>query len=445
MGSNSGYLKKSFLLYCHNSKSTGEETGKTHLCALLKGASLVCKDWLQIIRNDPHLSSEFLTTAYLGYKDINSLLQSFPILHTIQFRTTSYKHKNFGRIDFESAANLKKVILVIGTFSDDKEDIFTPPTEKSCPKKRKTSIDNILEPIENILNVKQIVFNPKEKLSVSVENIRALELHKYSSYVSYRNYFAADSLKNLEVLHIHLHMHLISLKENQDRLSEMLKNLSILKHLEIELLEDPLHDHNFNGLTVILQSCSQIISLTIHSLNTRNEHTITGKMTEINQLKMNSISRCLELFKDLKKLELNNYKFKPGIKIDPLLYCSNSVRELVLGNCKFFPELLNSFVGMFPNLESLELKYCSSNRLSTQKYFPPGTLLKHITILSGLKNLKNLKLIHSYCEAENEWNFTKVIASVTEKAILCLKGRVSVQGVESLWGDCRFIPADWRS
>ena len=23
--------------------------------------------------------------------------------------------------------------------------------------------------------------------------------------------------------------------------------------------------------------------------------------------------------------------------------------------------------------------------------------------------------------------------------------RVSVQGVESLWGDCRFIPADWGS
>ena len=23
--------------------------------------------------------------------------------------------------------------------------------------------------------------------------------------------------------------------------------------------------------------------------------------------------------------------------------------------------------------------------------------------------------------------------------------RVSVQGVESLWGDCRFIPADWES
>ena len=27
----------------------------------------------------------------------------------------------------------------------------------------------------------------------------------------------------------------------------------------------------------------------------------------------------------------------------------------------------------------------------------------------------------------------------------CLPGRVSIQGVESLWGDCRFIPADWGS
>ena len=25
------------------------------------------------------------------------------------------------------------------------------------------------------------------------------------------------------------------------------------------------------------------------------------------------------------------------------------------------------------------------------------------------------------------------------------KSRVSVQGVESLWGDCTFIPADWGS
>ena len=28
---------------------------------------------------------------------------------------------------------------------------------------------------------------------------------------------------------------------------------------------------------------------------------------------------------------------------------------------------------------------------------------------------------------------------------LCNRIRVSVQGVESLWGDCRFVPADWGS
>ena len=29
--------------------------------------------------------------------------------------------------------------------------------------------------------------------------------------------------------------------------------------------------------------------------------------------------------------------------------------------------------------------------------------------------------------------------------LLWIQTRVSVQGVESLWGDCRFIPADWGS
>ena len=44
-------------------------------------------------------------------------------------------------------------------------------------------------------------------------------------------------------------------------------------------------------------------------------------------------------------------------------------------------------------------------------------------------------------------HFTKV-----EMFVVCAndrevsnKVRVSVQGVESLWGDCRFIPADWGS
>ena len=38
------------------------------------------------------------------------------------------------------------------------------------------------------------------------------------------------------------------------------------------------------------------------------------------------------------------------------------------------------------------------------------------------------------------WEFAKILRSL-EQFIQTVKGRVSVQGVESLWGDCRFIPA----
>ena len=40
---------------------------------------------------------------------------------------------------------------------------------------------------------------------------------------------------------------------------------------------------------------------------------------------------------------------------------------------------------------------------------------------------------------------THFSCSLCQKSFRGLKGRVSVQGVESLWGDCRFNPADWGS
>ena len=44
--------------------------------------------------------------------------------------------------------------------------------------------------------------------------------------------------------------------------------------------------------------------------------------------------------------------------------------------------------------------------------------------------------ILEYCKCCKEKNTTTISRDCT---------RVSVQGVESLWGDCRFIPADWGS
>ena len=42
----------------------------------------------------------------------------------------------------------------------------------------------------------------------------------------------------------------------------------------------------------------------------------------------------------------------------------------------------------------------------------------------------------------------KLVSKLTEavNALICVRNtRVSVQGVKSLWGDCRFIPEDWGS
>ena len=38
-------------------------------------------------------------------------------------------------------------------------------------------------------------------------------------------------------------------------------------------------------------------------------------------------------------------------------------------------------------------------------------------------------------------NFMNFVGMIVQRTL----GRVSVQGVESLWGDCRFILADWGS
>ena len=40
---------------------------------------------------------------------------------------------------------------------------------------------------------------------------------------------------------------------------------------------------------------------------------------------------------------------------------------------------------------------------------------------------------------------SKAIFTLISSSEKWVKSRVSVQGVESLWGDCRFIPVDWGS
>ena len=69
-------------------------------------------------------------------------------------------------------------------------------------------------------------------------------------------------------------------------------------------------------------------------------------------------------------------------------------------------------------------------------------------LIMGLMGMGNMEKI-IYLEGREIQNMAQgilVIALWVQELGLQIigdQGRVSVQGVESLWGDCRFIPADW--
>ena len=60
-------------------------------------------------------------------------------------------------------------------------------------------------------------------------------------------------------------------------------------------------------------------------------------------------------------------------------------------------------------------------------------------------NTNEIVLINRPKGLSLENKLTKFYHNPSLKKFKCRATRVSVQGVESLWGDCRFIPADWGS
>ena len=140
---------------------------------LHEGASLVCKEWLCIIRNDPRLSSYFSTSKTLNFNEISGILLSFPVLKSIGFKTD--KSQDFeledllSKVDFNSSPYLEEVILkgnlLKGGFA---KEIFNQNGENFG------SLD--------WFNIEEIVFNPKENHSLDYGNIHAI--NKISDYDS---------------------------------------------------------------------------------------------------------------------------------------------------------------------------------------------------------------------------------------------------------------------
>ena len=87
------------------------------VCTLRKKASLVCKEWLNLIRYDSILSGNLIITTDKGAKDINRLLQSFPMLEGIVFKIPHHDAEAslefIKGLNFDSCPGLEKVSAIL--------------------------------------------------------------------------------------------------------------------------------------------------------------------------------------------------------------------------------------------------------------------------------------------------------------------------------------------
>ena len=230
---------------------------------LRQNLGLVCKEWHDIIQNDPLFSSELKIKKEnqsekleLTNENINSILGSFPLLNKLEF----YECGNLilKDLDFNQCPNLEKVIYHISEFD----------SHLNC-----TLFKGLKFPLFPFLHtVHEIFFHPKEDLeALNINNIMNLEI---LSVTQPRQPFSIKQLdqfdfktlginlrNNLETVTIHIREEVLDeFQTVAFRHSQLLTNTPKLKTLVMRL-----SGPGFNGdrdptiiLSDILQSCSHI-------------------------------------------------------------------------------------------------------------------------------------------------------------------------------------------
>jgi len=196
--------------------------------SLRHGASLVCKEWNSIIKNDPRFSSK-LSTIYPNPDpaELKLILGSFPVLKTlsIPFRESTMEENMM--ILKVNGLHLEKVIF---------------------RNFKNTSLDTCtMEPLK-FIDFESFTFVPKDKDSLGIGNVQAMTI------------FLPDIPKNFDVERLgntmknnmeRLCLELVPRKSKKKRLpensyfdehksqvelvSKMIKNLLSLKHVKIML------------------------------------------------------------------------------------------------------------------------------------------------------------------------------------------------------------------
>ena len=238
---------------------------------LRQNVALVCKDWYNIIQNDPLFSSELKvkkeqkeTELELTTENVNSLLGSYPVLKKIEFyecgsypvlkKIEFYECEDLvlDDLNFNQCPNLEKVILgisVIGSVLNTKE------------LKNSKCIS-----VPFLHNVREICFHPKENLeNLNITHIRSMEIFsitdKYDIFDEFDfKAFGSNLTNNLETITIHVRINYMNHWDKVAlRFSEVLADVPCLKNLVMCIGQhfESLTDPNVVPIS-ILQSCSKI-------------------------------------------------------------------------------------------------------------------------------------------------------------------------------------------
>ena len=215
---------------------------------LRKNLGLVCKEWRDVIQNDPLFSSELkikkenqTEKLELTTENVNSILGSFPVLKKLEF----YECENLilKDLDFNQCPNLEKVIYHISEFDSHlKWTLFK---------------GSKLFPFSHIVH--EISFHPKEDLeALNIANIQSLEIisvtqprpsfsRKQLDKFDFKT-FGINLRNNLETVTIHIR------EEDLDQLeavtfchSQLLANTPKLKTLVMCFSQEPAQLQDIEG------------------------------------------------------------------------------------------------------------------------------------------------------------------------------------------------------
>ena len=110
-----------------------------------------------------------------------------------------------------------------------------------------------------------------------------------------------------------------------------------------------------------------------------------------------------------------------------------------------YPQLFHKFWFRFPSknsLNSVSTRVTNFNFILNIQVYIKISKVGTMSDFRGNKEVARQLILDLKCSVCKD---VPGFIGVRKRRYVCSKGKVSLLGVESLWGDCTFIPADWGS